>query len=302
MDKELNRIIEVARNVSRPYRVKKGKTFKLKDYSPGDLGDFDKADKQRFQEGLKSGVEALSRLQEMLYAQSRWGLLAVFQAMDAAGKDGSIKHVMSGVNPQGCNVHSFKAPSSEELRHDFLWRCSKLLPERGMISIFNRSYYEEVLAVRVHPEYLQKQQLPPQLVSKDVWEERYEAIRNMESHLARNGFVVRKIFLHLSKGEQKRRFLGRLEEADRHWKFSIADTTERQYWDQYQHAYEKAIRATATPDAPWYVVPADNKWYARIVVAGALIDALSELDLAFPEVDAAKRKQLAAARRALQAG
>jgi PPK2 family polyphosphate:nucleotide phosphotransferase len=301
MNEELKRIIGIAKKLSRPYRIKKGKKFRLKDFDPSDLGDFKKADKPRFQEGLKNGVAALSQLQEMLYAQSRWGVLLVFQAMDAAGKDGSIKHVMSGVNPQGCIVTSFKAPSAEDLRHDFLWRCYKKMPERGMIGIFNRSYYEEVLAVRVHPEFLQRQQLPPALISKGIWEERYDDIRNMESHLARNGFVVRKFFLHLSKEEQRRRFLGRLEEADRNWKFSAADATERQYWNEYQDAYESLIQGTATADAPWYVVPADNKWYARIIIAGAVIDALSGLDLAFPEVDAEKRKQLAAARKALQA-
>jgi PPK2 family polyphosphate:nucleotide phosphotransferase len=301
MDKELKRIIGIAKKLSRPYRIKKGKKFRLKDFDPSDLGDFKRADKPRFQEGLKNGVAALSQLQEMLYAQSRWGLLAVFQAMDAAGKDGSIKHVMSGVNPQGCIVTSFKAPSTEDLRHDYLWRCYKKLPERGMIGIFNRSYYEEVLAVRVHPEFLQRQQLPPSLISKRTWEERYEDIRNMETHLARNGFVIRKFFLHLSKEEQKRRFLGRLEEADRNWKFSAADASERQRWKEYQDAYEAMIQGTATADAPWYVVPADNKWYARIIIAGAIIDALAGLELAFPEVDAEKRKQLAAARKALQA-
>jgi PPK2 family polyphosphate:nucleotide phosphotransferase len=227
-------------------------------------------------------------------------VLLIFQAMDAAGKDGAIKHVMSGVNPQGCQVHSFKAPSAEELDHDYLWRCLKRLPERGRIGIFNRSYYEEVLVVRVHQELLARQKLPPSLVTKSIWDDRYEDIRNVERYLGRNGVLIRKFFLHVSKKEQKKRFLERLDNPDKNWKFSMADAKERGHWDDYQEAYEDMIRATATRDAPWYVVPADNKWFTRVVVAAAIIDGLGSLDLKFPEVDEAKKKELAAARLALE--
>jgi PPK2 family polyphosphate:nucleotide phosphotransferase len=242
----------------------------------------------------------LKQLQERLYAQDRWAILLIFQAMDAAGKDGAIEHVMSGVNPQGCQVHSFKAPSDEELDHDYLWRCLKALPERGRIGIFNRSYYEEVLVVRVHKELLERQKLPPSLITKSIWDERYEDISNVERYLGRNGVLIRKFFLHVSRKEQKKRFLERLDNPDKNWKFSMADAQERASWDDYQEAYEDMIRATASKQAPWYVVPADNKWFTRVVVAAAIIDALGSLDLKFPLVDNEKKKELAAARRALE--
>ncbi|MCU0255049.1 MAG: polyphosphate kinase 2 family protein, partial [Acidobacteria bacterium] len=235
-------------------------------------------------------------------AQDRWGVLLVFQAMDAAGKDGTIKHVMSGINPQGCQVHSFKSPSAEELDHDFLWRTNCRLPERGRIGIFNRSYYEEVLVVRVHPEFLERQKLPPKQVTKKVWDERYEDINAYERYLARNGFVIRKFFLNVSREEQKKRFLERLENPAKNWKFSLADAQERGFWNDYMDAYQSMIRATSTPHAPWFVVPADNKWFTRLVVAAAIIDALEGLGLAFPKVDAAKRGELAAARKSLLSG
>ena len=238
----------------------------------------------------------------MLYAQDRWAVLLIFQAMDAAGKDGAIKHVMSGVNPQGCQVFSFKGPTSDDLDHDYLWRCMKCLPERGRIGIFNRSYYEEALVVRVHPEFLEKQKLPPDLVTKDIWQERFQDIRSFERYLARNGVAIRKFFLHVSKSEQKRRFLERLDSPEKNWKFSASDTQERGHWDAYMAAYEDLIRNTATKDAPWYVVPADNKWFTRVVVAAAVIDALASLDVKYPVVGPEKLKELAAAKRALLAG
>jgi PPK2 family polyphosphate:nucleotide phosphotransferase len=231
-------------------------------------------------------------LQDMLYAQDRWALLLIFQAMDAAGKDGAIKHVMSGINPQGCRVYAFKSPSSEELDHDYLWRCTKNLPERGRIGIFNRSYYEEVLVVKVHPEFLSGQKVPPELVTKDIWNQRYKDIRSFERYLSRNGIVVRKFFLNVSRKEQKKRFLERIENPEKNWKFSAADAKERGHWEDYMDAYEKMIQNTATPDAPWYVVPADNKWFTRIVVAAAVIDTLASLDLHYPVVDKAKLKEL----------
>lgn len=235
----------------------------------------------------------------MLYAQDRWSLLLIFQAMDAAGKDGTIKHVMSGVNPEGCQVHSFKAPSARELQHDFLWRTTWDLPERGHIGIFNRSYYEEVLVVRVHPTVLESQLVPPSLITKDIWKERFEDIHSFERHMARNGTVIRKFFLHLSKKEQKQRFLARLDEPEKHWKFSEADIHERKYWDDYQQAYEEMICHTASKHAPWYVVPADNKWFTHLVVAAAIVETLEELDLSYPKVDAAKLKEIQAARKLL---
>jgi PPK2 family polyphosphate:nucleotide phosphotransferase len=242
----------------------------------------------------------MAELQDKLYAQDRWSLLLIFQAMDAAGKDGAIKHVMSGVNPQGCQVYSFKAPSAEDLDHDYLWRTTRSLPERGRIGIFNRSYYEEVLVVRVHPNILANERIPAPLVTKKIWKERFEDIRGLEDYLSRNGVVVRKFFLNVSKKEQKKRFLDRLEEPEKNWKFSAADVKEREYWDDYMEAYEDMIRHTATPRAPWYVVPADNKWFTRAVVAAAIVDALEDLNLAYPTVDAEKRKQLDAAKRALE--
>jgi len=293
-------IIKKARNLAEPFRVTKGKDFRLKDIDPNDTLEFTKeADKPRAKEALASGVMALAELQDKLYAQDRWGVLLMFQAMDAAGKDGAIKHVMSGVNPQGCQVYSFKSPSSEDLDHDYLWRCMKCLPNRGQIGIFNRSYYEEVLVVRVHPEFLAKQKLPPKLVGKKIWEERFEDIRNFEQYLTRNGVAVRKFFLHVSKKEQKRRFLERVDDPLKNWKFSSNDANERDYWDNYMEAYEDMIRHTATDYAPWYVVPADNKWFTRVVVAAGVIDTLADLKLAYPKVDKEKLKDLAAARQKL---
>jgi PPK2 family polyphosphate:nucleotide phosphotransferase len=276
-------------------------SFRLKDVDPGDTLKFTSEDKPRAKEALEHGVELLAQLQDMLYAQDRWAVLLIFQAMDAAGKDGAIKHVMSGVNPQGVQVYSFKSPSSEDLDHDYLWRCMKCLPERGRIGIFNRSYYEETLVVRVHPEFLDKQHLPPEVVTKDIWEQRFQDIRSFERYLTRNGVAVLKFFLHVSNKEQRKRFLSRIEEPEKNWKFSANDAKEREHWDDYMEAYEDTIRNTATKRAPWYVVPADNKWFTRVVVAAAVIDALSSLDLAYPTVSEAKLKDLAAAKRALLA-
>jgi PPK2 family polyphosphate:nucleotide phosphotransferase len=250
---------------------------------------------------LQQGIVRTAELQDMLYAQDRWALLLIFQAMDAAGKDGIIKHVMSGVNPQGCQVYSFKAPSDLELQHDFLWRTTRCLPERGHIGIFNRSYYEEVLVVRVHPEILSSQKTPPVLCGKDIWEERFEDIRTFERHMARSGTVIRKFFLHVSKKEQKRRFLARLDEPGKNWKFSASDIKERQLWDDYQDAYEDMIRNTASEHAPWYVVPADNKWFTRIVVSSVIVETLEALDLAYPKMDEQKRRELEAAKKQLMA-
>jgi PPK2 family polyphosphate:nucleotide phosphotransferase len=260
------------------YRVTKGKGFKLKHCDPSDTGGqlIDKHDAAAL---LNGGVEHLSALQEKLYAQDRWSVLIVFQAMDAAGKDGTIKHVMSGVNPQGVQVTSFKAPSVEELRHDFLWRTARALPERGKIGIFNRSHYEETLVVRVHPELLRKQRLPPESIGKKIWDKRLKAIAGFEHFLADQGTLVLKFFLHVSKEEQKRRFMDRLNDKRKNWKFSMSDLTEREYWDQYQDVYEETIAATAAPRAPWFVVPADNKWFTRLVVVAAIVDALEQLDL-----------------------
>jgi PPK2 family polyphosphate:nucleotide phosphotransferase len=283
-----------------PYRVTDGRKFRLKDHDPADTAGL-KEDKKRAKEILSNGVRMLAELQDKLYAQDRWSVLLIFQAMDAAGKDGTIKHVMSGVNPQGCQVFSFKAPSAEDLDHDFLWRTTRCLPERGRIGIFNRSYYEEVLVVRVHPEILAKQKLPPKLVTKDLWKERFRSIAEFEGHLTRNGTVVLKFFLNVSRKEQKKRFLERLEMPEKNWKFSEADAKERQLWKDYMAAYEDTIRATATPEAPWYVVPADNKWFSRLVVAGAVIHAMEQMDLSYPVVDEAKKKDLAAAKRQLMA-
>jgi len=290
-----------ARTFADPYMVTKGKNFRLKDIDPGDIGELDDEDKPRAKEALQLGIEVLADLQDVLYAQDRWSVLLIFQAMDAAGKDGAIKHVLSGVNPQGCEVHSFKAPTSEDLDHDYLWRCMKRLPERGRIGIFNRSYYEETLVVRVHPELLAKQKLPEKCVSKKIWEERFEDIRNFEKYLVRNGTVIRKFFLHVSKDEQRKRFLERIDNPDKNWKFSSADVHERGYWKDYMKAYEEMIRETATPEAPWYVVPADNKWFTRVVVGAAVIEALDSLDLGYPKVSAAHRKDLAAVKAGLLA-
>jgi len=284
----------------KPYVIKSGKGFHLKDYDPGDTRHLDSEAKPAAKKLVKQGVEMLSEMQEILYAQSEWGLLLIFQAMDAAGKDSTIKHVMSGVNPQGVDVHSFKSPSSEELAHTFLGRTLRCVPPRGKIGIFNRSYYEEVLIVRVHPEFLDKQGIPEQLRGKHFWNHRYEDINSMERYLTRNGIAVRKFFLHLSKEEQKRRFLGRLEETEKNWKFSTLDVKEREYWDEYQDAYEKMIRNTATEYAPWVVVPADNKWFSRLLVVATIVDALSSLDLEYPKLSETQLAELKAARKQLE--
>jgi PPK2 family polyphosphate:nucleotide phosphotransferase len=280
-----------------PYRITSGKGFRLSQIDPGDSHGV--KSKQEARELLARGIERLCEAQDKLYAQDQWAVLLVFQAMDAAGKDGAIKHVLSGVNPQGCQVYSFKGPSAEELDHDFLWRTNKALPERGRIGIFNRSYYEEVLVVKVHQEILEKQKLPRKLISKRVWDERYEDIRAFERYLARQGYLILKFFLHVSKKAQKERFLERLELPEKNWKFSLADAQERGYWGAYQRAYEDMIRETAAPHAPWYVVPADKKWFTRLVVAAAVYEAVEKLDLAYPKVDDAKKKELEAARAAL---
>ncbi len=284
----------------KPYRITDGKRFRLKEMNSADTGDLSSEDKQESHDLLQSGVALLSDLQEKLYAQDRWALLLIFQAMDAAGKDSTIKHVMSGVNPQGCQVFSFKAPSHEELDHDYLWRCMKRVPERGRIGIFNRSYYEEVLVVRVHPDLLKSQRLPSALETKHIWKERYEDINAFERYLTRNGIAIRKFFLHVSPEEQKKRFLERLEQPNKNWKFSVSDARERDYWDDYMEAYEQMIQHTSHAHAPWFVVPADNKWFTRLVVAATVIDALQDMDLAFPKVDAERHKELQAVREILE--
>jgi len=298
---KLSKVIKKSREWASPYCITNGNGFRLKDIDPDDTGGLKSEDKPRAKEALSIGVEALATLQDMLYAQDRWAVLLIFQAMDGAGKDGAIKHVMSGVNPQGCQVASFKAPSAEDLDHDYLWRCQKHLPERGRIGIFNRSYYEEVLVVHVHPEFLAKQKIPPELVGNRVWRDRYQDIRSFERYLSRNGVLVRKFFLHLSRKEQERRFLERLDNPDKNWKFSSSDAEERTHWKGYMAAYEAMIRNTATQRAPWYVVPADNKWFTRVIVAAAIIDALASLNLAYPEVDKPKLQELAAAKSLLEA-
>jgi PPK2 family polyphosphate:nucleotide phosphotransferase len=299
MDKERREILKRIEKLVDPYRITKGKGFRLKDFDPGDTGGFGSDQKPMARELLEKGIQWLAEEQGKLYAQDRYSLLLLFQAMDAAGKDGTIRHVLSGVNPQGCQVYSFKQPSMEELDHDFLWRCQKCLPERGRIGIFNRSYYEEVLVVRVHPDLLGRQKLPPGLVTGGIWKERLVDIAGFERYLVRQGTTVLKFFLHISRKEQKRRFLQRLEQPEKNWKFSPADVGERRYWDDYMAAYEDAIRRTASREAPWYVVPADNKWYTRLVVAAAIVEALRKLDLAYPGIDAARGKEIAAARRSL---
>jgi PPK2 family polyphosphate:nucleotide phosphotransferase len=274
----------------KPFRVDDGKKFRLKEVDPEDTGGI--KSKARAQELLLQGVNRLRERQDRLYAQDNWSVLLIFQAMDAAGKDSTIKHVMAGVNPQGCQVFSFKAPSSEDLDHDYLWRAVRALPERGRIGIFNRSYYEEVLIVRVHEELLQTQKLPPSLITKNIWRERFEDMQSFERYLTRNGVVIRKFFLHLSKEVQRQRFLSRLREPDKNWKFSLADVKERNSWDEYQEAYEDVIRHTSSEHAPWFVVPADHKWFTRMVVSAAIVDALEELELTYPVVDAHKREEL----------
>ena len=285
--------------LANPYRIEGAKRFRLRDFDPGDTG---KLSPNRAATELQRGVNQLSDLQDKLYAQHHWAVLLIFQAMDAAGKDGTIKHVMSGVNPAGCEVYSFKAPSGLESNHDYLWRTTLRLPECGRIGIFNRSYYEEVLVVRVHEHLLEQRSIPPSLIHKNIWKHRFQDIRSFERYLTHNGVVIRKFFLNVSKGEQSRRFLARLEEPEKHWKFSASDIHEREYWNDYMAAYEDMIRHTSTSWAPWYVVPADHKWFTRIVVAAAIVDALEELDLSYPKVNAEKRKQLAAARRSLHNG
>jgi PPK2 family polyphosphate:nucleotide phosphotransferase len=275
----------------RPFHITEGKGFQLRDFDPSDTCGL-RLDKGEAADLLQRGTEWLAEEQDMLYAQNRWSLLLVFQAMDAAGKDGTIKHVMSGVNPQGCQVFSFKQPSSEDLNHDFMWRYAKRLPERGRIGIFNRSYYEEVLVVRVHKHILERQKLPPALIGKRIWDERLFDIVHFEDYLTRQGTIILKFFLHLSRKEQKKRFMDRLDRADKNWKFSPSDVEERRFWDDYMHAFEEAIRVTASKRAPWYVVPADNKWFTRLLVAAAIVEAVERLDLAYPTVDAAKKKEL----------
>jgi PPK2 family polyphosphate:nucleotide phosphotransferase len=293
-------IVKRIQNYVHPFRVTSGKGFDLKEFDPGDTRGL-KMEKGEAADLLQRGSEWLAMEQDMLYAQDRWSLLLVFQAMDAAGKDGTIKHVMSGVNPQGCQVLSFKQPSREELAHDFLWRYAKRIPERGQIGIFNRSYYEEVLVVRVHPELLKLQKLPPEFVGKRVWDERLVDIAHFEDYLNRQGTIILKFFLNVSRKEQKKRFMQRLDRPEKNWKFSASDVRERKYWNDYMHAFEEAIRATASKQAPWYVVPADNKWFTRLVVAAAIVEVVEGLDLAYPKVDAQKGKELAAARLELEA-
>lgn len=289
----LERIIE-------PYVVRHGEAFRLKNVNPEDTGGL-RGGRGRASALLAEGLARLNILQEKLYAHDRWGVLLIFQGMDASGKDGAIKHVMSGVNPQGCQVHSFKQPSSEELDHDFLWRCVRRLPERGRIGIFNRSYYEDVLVVRVHQALLQGQRLPGRLATKRIWKERHEDIAAFERYFARQGYAIRKFFLHISPAEQLERMGSRLDDPEKHWKFSLGDLHERARWDDYMKAYEDAVRQTATPHAPWVVVPADKKWFARLVVAGAIVEALEALDLSFPRIDAAKQRELEEGRKMLAA-
>ena len=292
-------LVKKAENFSKQYCVGNGNNFRLEDYETKASFNLNKEGKFLVNETLEIGVEALAAMQDILYAQDKWSLLVIFQAMDAAGKDGAIKHVMSGVNPQGCQVSSFKAPSSEELDHDFLWRCQKLLPERGRIGIFNRSYYEEVLVVRVHEAILKGQKLPEKLITEAIWEERFEDIRNFEKYLNRNGTVVIKIFLNVSKEEQKERFIERIDDPDKNWKFSAGDVKERGYWNDYMHAYEELIKNTSTDKSPWYVIPADDKSYARIAIASAIITALDDMELEYPTVSPEKIADLKAAKKAL---
>ena len=288
------------RSLATLYRIEDGKNFDLRKFDPGDTAGFAKEFKGEAEELVQHSTLQLSELQNKLYAQDRWALLLIFQALDAAGKDGTIKHVMSGVNPQGCEVYSFKAPSAEELDHGYLWRTSKAMPARGTIGIFNRSYYEEVLVVRVHSELLEAEKLPRECVRGDIWKQRFEDISAFEQYAARNGTAIRKFFLHVSKQEQKRRFLSRLDEPEKNWKFSADDVRERRYWDDYQRCYEELIQQTSSKHAPWIVVPADHKWFTRLVVSSVVVDALEEMKLSYPKVSAVKRRSLAAARRELE--
>ncbi|MFV0338837.1 MAG: polyphosphate kinase 2 family protein [Chthoniobacterales bacterium] len=288
----MSKIIKGSHELAKKYRITSGKGFSLKKIDPADTLHFDKNDQKEAKKLLKKGVQTMAEFQDKLYAQDRWSLLLIFQAMDAAGKDGTIKHVMSGVNPQGCQVSSFKSPSVEELDHDYLWRCQKKLPERGRIGIFNRSYYEETLVVRVHSQFLANQKLPPSLVDDTIWDKRFQDIHAFERYLTRNGTIVRKFFLHVSKEEQRKRFLDRLNQPEKNWKFSASDIKERGYWHKYMQAYEQMIQKTASKEAPWYVVPADNKWFTRLVVAAAIIDTLSSLNLHYPKVSKNQRAEL----------
>ncbi|HRX11504.1 MAG TPA: polyphosphate kinase 2 family protein [Draconibacterium sp.] len=285
-------LIERAKDFAKQYCVGDGKNFSLKNYPTDDYPELKKNEKQIFKDLLQMGVETLASMQDKMYAQDKWSLLIIFQAMDAAGKDGAIKHVMSGLNPQGCEVNSFKAPSAEEIDHDFLWRCAKRLPERGRIGIFNRSYYEEVLVVRVHQQILQAQKIPEKLITEDIWDERFQDIRNFEEHLHRNGTIIIKFFLNISPDEQKKRFIERIDNPDKNWKFSASDAKERKYWNDYMNAYEQLIINTSTENSPWYVIPADDKPYARIAVAAAIISAMDSMDLKYPEVSAEKIAEL----------
>ena len=296
-----NTFLKQAKKYAEVYRVTKGEKFRLKDVEPGDTLDFGADGKAAAGEALAEGVELLSKLQDKLYAQDRWAILIIFQAMDAAGKDSAIKHVMSGVNPQGCEVSSFKAPSAEELDHDFLWRCAKRVPERGRIGIFNRSYYEETLVVRVHENFLAGQKLPIKVKTKDLWQQRFDDICNFERYLTRNGIVILKFFLHVSKKEQQQRFLARIDDPAKNWKFSINDVHEREHWDEYMHAYEETIKHTASKYAPWYCVPADHKWFTRLVVAAAIVETLAALNLEYPALSKEELKALDAAKQALLA-
>ena len=291
--------LKQAKKYSEPFRITDGKKFKLKQIDPNETLGFDSGDKEKAEEALEKGVELLTKLQDELYAHDQWAVLLIFQAMDAAGKDGAIKHVMSGVNPQGCEVTSFKGPSAEELDHDYLWRCAKRLPERGRIGIFNRSYYEETLVVRVHPEYLEAQRLPETDKSNDIWKRRFREINNFERYITNNGIVILKFFLHVSKEEQEKRFLARIDDPAKNWKFSMKDVKERDHWNDYMNAYEQTVRHTATDYAPWYVVPADNKWFTRLVVASAIVHRLNALDLTYPKLSKDELSELKVARQAL---
>lgn len=294
-------LIERAKKFAKKFAVTDGKNFKLKDYDPEEDGNLGPEDKPFAKQTLELGVKALAAMQDVLYAQDKWSILLIFQAMDAAGKDGAIKHVMSGVNPQGCQVSSFKAPSAEDLDHDYMWRCMKHLPERGRIGIFNRSYYEEVLVVRVHEDFLSAQKLPEQLITKNIWDERLKDIKNFENYLNRNGTLVCKFFLNVSRKEQKKRFLERIDNPDKNWKFSASDAQERKYWKEYMNAYEELIKNTSTKKSPWYVVPADNKSFARIVVASAIIETLDSIGLEYPKVSKEKLAELVAVKKELLA-
>jgi len=289
-----------ALRIAEPYRITKDQQFRLNDWDPADVGDIHS--KERAHNLLERSTQLLSVLQQKLWAQDKWAVMLILQGMDAAGKDGVVSHVMSGVNPQGCDVWSFKQPSAEELDHDYLWRAHQRAPSRGKIGIFNRSYYEEVLVVRVHSKLLAAEHAPVLVKSKHLWEQRYEDINAFEKYLAHNGVVVLKFFLHLSKGEQKKRFLERLDDPQKNWKFSMADIEERGYWKDYQRAYEELIQLTATKHAPWYIVPADNKWYSRLVVSAAIVETLERLQLEFPVLDKAKKAELQQIRKRLVKG